>query len=313
MDRTCPKCGKVFTKPCLLKNHLARKTPCDPILDPSLAESEELTNVCKYCGRSFTTKTSMYRHIRQRCKIANTEEGMDKLMDHTLQRQMAEMRAQLTELTSLLKGQARIPAGLTLAGPTHQHAEGKATIVNGDVQQTVQQTVQQIHIDKVEIRPWDGARAVDVSVAQMLAAFAENTKLQEYARLPDHSMTDLEIAPPYVAELFTDLVRRSHADPASRNIYLNPRRADQVLVHLTGGTWEVRTALDGYRALLDGVAASVHEVTLAYEKRKLLPLEAQNALAMAGLLYDDEPEAYVERAKGSLAAHLANLAPAPSK
>jgi hypothetical protein len=51
-------------------------------------------------------------------------------------------------------------------------------------------------------------------------------------------------------------------------------------------------------------------VTLAYEKRKQLPLEAQNALAMAGLLYDDEPEEYVRRAKATLAAHLTNLAPA---
>jgi hypothetical protein len=240
--------------------------------------------------------------MRQSCKIATTEEGMEKLMEHTLQRQVARMEAQLAELTTLLKGQASTAlASLT----TTLHAEGRATIMNGPVTQTEQK----IHIDKIEIHPWNNSRAVMVGVADVAAAFTENTKLKEYARLTDHEMTDPEIAPPYVTELFTDLIRRGHADPASRNIYLNPRRADQVLVHLKNNSWEVRTAPDGYRALMDGIAVSVHEITLSHEKRKHLPREAQNALAMAGLVYEDEPEAFVERAKGALAAHLANLAP----
>jgi hypothetical protein len=44
-------------------------------------------------------------------------------------------------------------------------------------------------------------------------------------------------------------------------------------------------------------------------ERRQLPLEAQNALSMAGLLYDDEPEEYVRRAKAPMAAHLVNTAP----
>jgi hypothetical protein len=231
---------------------------------------------------------------------------MEKLMDHTLQRQVArveeqnaQMASQIAKLTELLEKQMMPVAA--------RPADGVSTIVNSSV--TQQHVEQKIHIDKVEIHPWDSSRAVLVDVSDVAAAFAENTRLQEYARLPDHAMVDPEIGPPYVVELFTDLVRRGHADPASRNIYLNPRRADQVLVQLKSGSWEVKTSQDGYRALLDGVAMSVHEITLTYEKRKQLPTGAQNALAMAGLVYDDKPEVIVERAKATLTAHLMNIAP----
>jgi hypothetical protein len=50
-------------------------------------------------------------------------------------------------------------------------------------------------------------------------------------------------------------------------------------------------------------------VMLSHEERRQLPIEAQNALAMAGLLYDDEPEEYAKKAKAPMAAHLTNTAP----
>jgi hypothetical protein len=238
---------------------------------------------------------------------------MEKLMDHTLQKQVARVEAQNTqmaahiaELTKLMKEQVSqiVPIKSVSAAGALQCAESGSTIINGPVTQT------QIHIDKVDIHPWDSFRAVSVDVSVIAAAFTENSLLREYVRLPERSLLDPVIAPPYVTELLTDLVKRGHADPAARNIYLNPRRADQVLIQLKVGGWEVRSAQEGIRALLGGIATSIHEVTLSWEKRKQLPLEAQNALAMAGLLYEEEPEAYVERAKGSLIAHLTNMAPA---
>jgi hypothetical protein len=45
-------------------------------------------------------------------------------------------------------------------------------------------------------------------------------------------------------------------------------------------------------------------------ERRQLPLEAQNALSMAGLLYDDEPEEYARRASRPMMAHLENCQPA---
>lgn len=246
----------------------------------------------------------MYRHIRQSCKIANTNEGMDRLMDHTLQRQLAEqtakvdaLQAQMSRLTDLLEKQLT-----TAARPAEIDARGAAQVNTGPVTNigALQQNI-------VAVLPWDGERRIDVGIAQIAAAFAENARLKEYARWPEHQLTDPELAPPYVTELLMDLVKRGHADPAARNVYLNPRRADQALFHMTSGKWEVLPLAEATRALFDGVAQGIHRVTLSQEERKQLPLEAQNALSLAGLLYEDEPEEYVRMARGPMAAHLTNV------
>ena len=239
----------------------------------------------------------MYRHIRQSCKIANSDEGMEKLLDHTLQRQNAELLARVDKLTAMVEKMAMSPPQQIHTTQVH-NATGQVLVNNGAVTTTV-----------VNIHPWDGDRRIGVELAHILAAFTDNAKLREYARMGDHELTDPAIAPPYVTELLMDLTRRAHADPAARNIYLNPRRADQALVHKKSGTWEVLPLAEATRLIFDGVAATIHHTTMTAAERRQLPLEAQNALSMAGLLYDDEPEEYVRRAKAPMAAHLVNTAP----
>jgi hypothetical protein len=240
----------------------------------------------------------MYRHIRTRCKIANSDAGMDKLLDFTLRQQLAtqstktdDLQAQVSELTLLLKSQ--------LAVAPAQQANGPTQVYNGPVTQTHNNTIINIH-------PWDGDRQIGVDIAHIVAAFAENTRLQEYSRLGDRDLADPEIAPPYVTELLMDLTKRAHASPESRNIYLNPRRVDQVLVHKKSGSWEVLLLAEATRLLFDGVAASIHRAAMSSAERRQLPLEAQNALSMAGMLYDDEPDEYARRAKTPMMAHLEN-------
>lgn len=234
-------------------------------------------------------------------------------MEHTLQQQMAaqyqemiEMKTQMAELTALLKGQLAIaaPSGSPPAATIAIQTAGAAVVNTGPV---TNNTVQQV----ININPWDGGRRISVSPLQIAAAFAENARLREYMSYGDHKqMLDPEIAPPYVTELLMDLVKRAHAvDASARNVYLNPRRADQVLVHMKSGRWEVMPLAEATRLLFDGVAETIHEVVLSYAEMKALPLEAQNALAMAGMLYEGEPDAYVKRAKGPMSAHLTNLAP----
>jgi hypothetical protein len=224
----------------------------------------------------------MSRHVKQYCKIANSDEGMEKLLDHTLQRQLAEQGAQITKLTALVERLAG--AGPLATQQIAQPIQHAGQVNNGAV--TNNNTVVHIH-------PWDGDRRIGVELAHILAAFTDNAKLREY-------------------ELLMDLTKRAHADPAARNIYLNPRRADQALVHKKSGTWEVMPLAEATRLIFDGVAATIHHTTMTSAERRQLPLEAQNALAMAGLLYDDEPDEYVKRAKAPMAAHLVNTAPLDS-
>ena len=238
----------------------------------------------------------MYRHIRQSCKIANSEEGMEKLLDHTLQRQNAELLARVDKLTSMVEKMAMGP-------PTTQQIQHVGQVNNAPVVNNSAVT------NIVHIHPWDGDRRIGVELAHILAAFTDNAKLREYARMGDHELTDPAIAPPYVTELLMDLTRRAHADPAARNVYLNPRRADQALVHKRSGSWEVLPLAEATRLIFDGVAATIHHTTMTAAERRQLPMEAQNALSMAGLLYDDRPNEYVKRAKAPMVAHLVNTAP----
>ena len=291
-DRTCKKCGHLFRDPSKLRRHLANKKPCDPIID---AAHDDVGCQCKYCGRRYSSKQSMYRHIRENCKIANSEDGMQKLVEHTLQKKVADQGAQIAKLTELVE-----KLTTNALAPTVQ--VNNDVVVNDVVVNNIQQNI-------IALLPWDAEKKISISVEQIAAAFAENSRLKEYSQLGDHKLTDPEIAPPYVTELFMDLVKRGHTDPASRNVYLNPRRSDQVLVHMKSGKWEVLLLEDATRQLFDGVASTIHRVTLSYEERKQLPIEAQNALSMAGMMYDDEPDEFAKRAKTPMSAHLTNLQP----
>ena len=76
VDRTCERCGKEFKYPAHLREHLARKTPCAPILEPEDLPEEVRDDPdydkkkCHFCGRAFANYTSKRRHIRNTCKIA---------------------------------------------------------------------------------------------------------------------------------------------------------------------------------------------------------------------------------------------------
>ena len=214
---------------------------------------------------------------------------MAKLLDHTLLRQLAEQSAQITRLTAMVEMMAvGHPTGTVYNAPV-------AAVYNAPVNNNT--TI-------ININPWDGDQRIGVDLAHIIAAFTDNTTLREYTRMGDHELVDPDIAPPYVTELLMDLTKRAHADPASRNVYLNPRRADQVLVHKKSGSWEVLPLLEATRLLFDGVAQGIQRVSRNCKEATHLPLEAQNALSMAGLLYDDEPDEYARRAKTPMAAHL---------
>src|SRR5207253_3880433 len=210
------------------------------------------------------------------------------------------LAAKVDELAGLVRQMAanqlavvpRDPAPLATAVAIR--AEGPAQVNTGtvtnttnvtqQVAQVTQNISQQVTQNIINIAPWDSERRLGcIGVAEVAAAFAENSRLKDYARLGDHELADPEIAPPYVAELFMDLTKRAHADPAARNIYLNPRRSDQALVHMTSGKWEVLPLLEATRLLFDGVAKQIHRLMMTWVELQQLPREAQNAMSIAGM------------------------------
>ena len=103
---TCPKCGKEFTDKSNYNRHLARKMPCAPILDKEdlPEEQRDSPNRCKFCGRVFTRHANMLSHMKKVCKIApreGNEGGMEKLYEHTLRKQQAQIEQQQKEMEAL--------------------------------------------------------------------------------------------------------------------------------------------------------------------------------------------------------------------
>ena len=301
IDRTCDTCGKVFQLPCHLKRHKQRKTPCDPIVVPS-----DGTTSCRYCGRSFASEISMYRHVRKSCKIANSAEGMEKLMDHTLARQHAAKidqlqtqaaahSAQMAVLTAMMKQMMAGAVGPAGAAPTNQIAANTVGQLNtGPV---VNNTV--------NIHPWSSEEKLVIPTSMLRAAFTENPRLVEYCRMSDEEKTDPETAVPYVLEALVDLTRRAHADPAARNVYLNPKRADQVMV-FDEESWKVVALVDAIRGIFDSVAGNISRIVRMSQE---LPIGIQGSACYVPMMYEDEPDTYVVGAKKTLAAHLSNTAP----
>jgi hypothetical protein len=252
----------------------------------------------------------MYRHVRQSCKIANSDEGMEKLLDHTLRQQNASLIAKVDRLTTLVEqlapgaGGAIIKAAPAAAAPPHPPQPLAPPPL------AVAQHAHQI-TNNITIHAWDAPTCIQVALPHILAAFADNARLREWASLAYPATHDPHIAPPYVTELLMDLTKRAHSDPAARNVYLNPRRSDQVLVHKKSGAWEVAGLAEATRQIFDGVAATIHHTVLTPAELARLPIEAQNALATAGLLYDEEPDEYARRGKAPMSAHLSNTAPPP--
>lgn len=66
MDRTCLRCGKVFSKPALLRRHERRKTPC--VSSPPQG-SRKATEKCAGCGRVFATPAGLAQHAARYCTM----------------------------------------------------------------------------------------------------------------------------------------------------------------------------------------------------------------------------------------------------
>lgn len=248
--------------------------------------------------------------MRQVCKIANSEEGIEKLFEHTIQRQNAELAAKVDRLTSMVE--LMTTGQLTVATPTDQIGQANQVSVQQTVNQvSVHQTVNQVNqVNQVQIALWSNESKLSLSASDVAEAFAGSARIKEYESLGTDQQTNMEIATPYVLDLFMTLTKKAHEDPAARNVCLSSKRADQALVHVSAGVWDAMPLHEATREIFDAVKGRTSQIVTTPTESKQLSPEAQSALAVAGMMYRYEPDEYAKRAKGPMAAHLANMATA---
>ncbi len=324
-DRTCDKCGKVFKYPAHLRTHKAGVRSCVAV---ETANPAQQMHKCQHCDRPFMSHHSMMRHIRQSCKMVDVD--IETKQQHTAQRQMAiqtvkmetqsaEVRAEikvLTDLVRLLVTHTGVDANVGVvaraavdAAPVAARAPAAGVVNN--IQNNVNAPTITTNITiqaaaAVNITPWDSPDYITVSLADILAAFAENPKLRQYLHMDDFELSDFEKAPPYVIELFIELLLRAHLLEVARNIYLNPSRADQVMVRMKTGSWDVAPLNDSIEHLFNGIARRLHMITITNEERTKLPYDIQNAISICEMMYKDHPDVYIKLAKEVIVAHLTN-------
>jgi hypothetical protein len=150
-----------------------------------------------------------------------------------------------------------------------------------------------------------------IPVSLVRAAFTENFRLVEYCSMKDSERQNMAIAAPYVLEALVDLVRRVHKNPAYRNIYLSPSRADQAIVCLdsTLVEWEARPLTSAIHLLFDEVANNLQRIIISSLEREQLSFEIHSAAAWVPSLYGRDPERFVQEGRAAMAAHLANTRP----
>lgn len=274
---------------------MARKRPC-------AQGAQVVRHGCPRCGKTYSRADSLVRHAVT-CAPTEGKDGKDG--DDT-RAELAELK---TQMAMLLRERSAAQAGAN-AAPAGQHAP--PTIVN-NMNGANPMVVNNIQM-AVVVRPWGSDEGKAIVTADMLNEIFESCpQLREYSDMSFRDQLDPAKSAPHAALCMVELARRAHVSPESRNIYLNPRRSDQVLVYGGGDGWKALTLQEGVRGIFDDLDAGVGRVILSDQLRAGLTSPAEAGATGARTVYGSAPDLVMEQARGQMTAHLGNMAPAPSR
>ena len=239
---TCKKCGKEFTDKSFYNRHLARKTPCAPVIDSDdlPEEKKDSPNKCRFCGRVFSTQANMSRHMKKSCKIApreGNEDGMEKLYEHVLRKQEAKMKRmeellekQQAEIETL-KTHALVPASASpsaaiVPAATHQTVAVGSVTNNVAIDNSIGKTINRtnITINVFERENLDRITRQQVwNLLRGLGPVGDNVKTVAEKAIIQAAM----------------LIYSDPEHPEDITCYLPNKKGDEALVHGEGG-WEIQ-------------------------------------------------------------------------
>jgi len=292
----CDVCGRKYTQASSLRRHL--KGNCKP---PPTQHYE-----CQQCGNKYANRTSLARH-HQRCKSPVAEDDTKSLRS-----EVNDIKQILRQLSTTIIAQscaASTPATTIIQNNMLSGQNGAQTNIGSQTNVTTNVTNNHITIQP---RPWPQREPLCISVDMLRSAFLTNPRLVEFTHLSAGDIFTAEKAAPYVADVLTELVCRAQAqDPTTWNAYLDPKRADQVLVLDT--TWRAIPLVEAIRSLFDEVSAGLRKVSLNNAQQMSLRLPDQlampkitSAVSTVPIFYDLDPDKHTRAAARQMSAHFEN-------
>lgn len=291
LGRTCTRCGKTFSLPSVLRKHQARKTPCDPVLeaDQDVLEKARKPYACSHCGRRFTTAPARCRHQKEACRAATPA---------LLEQALGPLRKEIEALRGgdvPQHGTQNIQNNITVFAPVTNNLVATTNVLaigsnNIGVPGAPPGWPPGWAAPLAPPTPFPSSFTIPLDVLRR--ALPSDAKKADACRRGD---------PTAIAHLMVGIVQQMHSNPRERNMYLNPKRADQVLVYIPE-RWEVRPLLEAVDLVFEQVAGEIEEALPHVEQ----PLLGIARAAREG--FHGHREEVVRRSRGAMAAHLANMA-----
>jgi hypothetical protein len=208
---------------------------------------------------------------------------MEKLFEHTLQRQVAAQTKELAAQANTMTEQSNKIDALEgkIAELTALMKGGMVSTINSNNNNNNTNIV--VQNTTISINPWGGALWISIETLEGL--FVESETLRRYARIGPDKM-GAEGTAECVQELFVSLLKKVHGDPRERNVYLNPKRSDQVLV-FDGVALTVLTLAEAVRSIFDRISRRLTQMTsptAGSEWRKMAP-EVRDPVASLNIEY----------------------------
>lgn len=230
----CPKCGTKWENTYRLNRHLSRKKKCGVVEDTD--DKTIKKNQCQYCGKTFSKRQGLQRHIKHSCIVAKKSSVIIQKVEEQ-KKTIDELKQKLKQTLSgssdaIIKNSSVTNANIAQNGSIVNNGTMNITVVNG----------------------FDDKR-ISVPAQILIDIFTKNPILSKLVTDPELAIAyDAETLMPYVKVALIEIIKKSHEDPATQNVYLCEGPDPRTMVYNSAGKWKSQSTNVTIRQLMDSAS-----------------------------------------------------------